>query len=150
MQREIKAIGSDFVLLCLDFESDVPIYMQIRNQIVIGIANGELTDGERLPTIRALSNDLGINMMTVSKAYQLLKSEGYIYGDRRNGAVVRKPETDLLKASELSDFAQEHIRLVAAQAKLQGVPMEEFLMLCREIYEASGEIPENTKEDETL
>lgn len=125
------------MLLCLDFESDMPIYMQIRNQIVIGIANGELADGEKLPTIRALSNDLGINMMTVSKAYQLLKSEGYIYGDRRNGAVVRKPVADALKVSELSDFAREHIRLVAAEAKLKGVPMEEFLILCREIYEAS-------------
>lgn len=125
------------MLLCLDFESDMPIYMQIRNQIVIGIANGELVDGERLPTIRALSNDLGINMMTVSKAYQLLKSEGYIYGDRRSGAVVRKPKAEVLKASDLSEFAQEHIRLVAAQAKLKGVPMEEFLLLCREIYESS-------------
>lgn len=127
------------MLLCLDFESDMPIYMQIRNQIVIGIANGELVDGERLPTIRALSNDLGINMMTVSKAYQLLKSEGYIYGDRRSGAVVRKPKAAALKASDLSEFAQEHIRLVAAQAKLKGVPMEEFLLLCREIYESSEE-----------
>ncbi len=117
----------------------MPIYLQIRNQIVIGIANGELVDGEKLPTIRALSNDLGINMMTVSKAYQLLKSEGYIYGDRRNGAVVRKPKTETLKASDLSEFAQEHIRLVAAQAKLKGVPMEEFLLLCREIYESSEE-----------
>lgn len=133
--------------MCLDFESDVPIYMQIRNQIVIGIANGELADGEKLPTIRALANDLGINMMTVSKAYQLLKSEGYIHGDRRNGAMVRKPKTELLKVSELSDFAQEHIRLVAAQAKLRGVPMEEFLMLCREIYEASDEISDNEKGD---
>ena len=127
------------MLLCLDFESDMPIYMQIRNQIVIGIANGELVDGERLPTIRALSNDLGINMMTVSKAYQLLKSEGYIYGDRRSGAVVRKPKAEALKASDLSELAQEHIRLVAAQAKLKGVPMEEFLLLCREIYESSEE-----------
>ncbi len=127
------------MLLCLDFESDLPIYLQIRNQIVIGIANGELVDGERLPTIRALSNDLGINMMTVSKAYQLLKSEGYIYGDRRSGAVVRKPKAETLKASDLSEFAQEHIRLVAAQAKLKGVPMEEFLLLCREIYESSEE-----------
>ena len=120
-------------------EDGMPIYLQIRNQIVIGIANGELVDGEKLPTIRALSNDLGINMMTVSKAYQLLKSEGYIYGDRRSGAVVRKPKAEALKASDLSEFAQEHIRLVAAQAKLKGVPMEEFLILCREIYESSEE-----------
>ena len=60
------------MLLHLDFASDVPIYLQIRNQVVLGIAEGKLQTGEKLPTIRALSEECGINMMTVSKAYQLL------------------------------------------------------------------------------
>ena len=76
------------MLLHLDFGSDVPIYLQIRNQIVLGIAENKLHAGEKLPTIRALSEECGINMMTVSKAYQLLKQEGYIQTDRRSGAVV--------------------------------------------------------------
>ena len=69
--------------------SDVPIYLQIRNQIVMGISSGELAAGEQLPTVRALSMEIGINTMTVSKAYQILKSEGYIFTDRKNGARVR-------------------------------------------------------------
>jgi DNA-binding transcriptional regulator YhcF (GntR family) len=69
--------------------SDVPIYMQIRNQIVMGISDGELKSGEQLPTVRALALEMGINTMTVSKAYQLLKTEGYIMTDRKNGARVR-------------------------------------------------------------
>ena len=76
------------MLLQLDFNSDVPIYQQIRNQIVLGIAQGGLEPGQRLPTIRALAEEAGINMMTVSKAYQLLKQEGYIQTDRRLGATV--------------------------------------------------------------
>ena len=76
------------MLLQLDFSSDLPIYLQIRNQIVLGIAGGKLAPGERLPTIRALADEAGVNMMTVSKAYQLLKQEGYISTDRRSGAVV--------------------------------------------------------------
>lgn len=70
------------MLLCLDYESEIPLYLKIRNQIVVGIASGELEVGEKLPPIRTLAEDLGINMMTVSKAYQLLKREGHIYGDK--------------------------------------------------------------------
>ena len=80
------------MLLHLDFNSEIPIYVQIRNQIVLGIAEGKLLAGEKLPTIRALSEECGINMMTVSKAYQLLKQEGYIHTDRRSGATVCQPE----------------------------------------------------------
>ena len=64
------------MLLHLDFSSGVPIYQQIRNQIVLGIASGSLPPGQRLPTIRGLAEEAGINMMTVNKAYQLLKQEG--------------------------------------------------------------------------
>ena len=74
-----------------DFSGDAPIYQQIRDQVVAAIASGELRPGERLPTIRALAEECGINMMTVSKAYQLLKAEGYITTGRRDGAVVRLP-----------------------------------------------------------
>lgn len=70
------------MLLQLDFSSDVPIYQQIRNQVVLAIASGRLEPGEKLPTIRALAEEAGINMMTASKAYQLLKQEGYITTDR--------------------------------------------------------------------
>ena len=54
------------MLLRLDFHSDVPIYQQIRNQVVAAIASGELKPGERLPTVRALAEEAGINMMTAS------------------------------------------------------------------------------------
>ena len=76
------------MLFRLDFQSAVPIYRQIRDQVVLAVAQGELTPGERLPTTRALAEDAGVNVMTVSKAYQLLKQEGYITTDRRSGAAV--------------------------------------------------------------
>lgn len=66
------------MLFRLDFQSTVPIYRQIRDQVVLAVAQGELTPGERLPTTRALAEDAGVNVMTVSKAYQLLKAEGYL------------------------------------------------------------------------
>ena len=79
------------MLLTFDFSSDTPLYMQLRNQIIIGIADGRLISGEKLPTVRALAEESGINTMTVSKAYQLLKQEGYITTDRRSGARRSRP-----------------------------------------------------------
>ena len=79
------------MLFRLDFQSAVPIYRQIRDQVVLAVAQGELTPGERLPTTRALAEDAGVNVMTVSKAYQLLKQEGYITTDRRSGARRPRP-----------------------------------------------------------
>lgn len=57
----------------LDFAGSVPIYQQIRDQIVQAVAEGIFTDGDKLPTIRALAGEIGVNTMTVNKAYQLLK-----------------------------------------------------------------------------
>lgn len=62
----------------LNFASDTPIYVQLRNQIVKGIGKGELKAGEKLPTVRQLASDAGVNTMTVNKTYQILKAEGFI------------------------------------------------------------------------
>ena len=61
------------MIIELDMSSSTPIYVQLRNQIVKGIGKGELKTGEKLPTIRQLASDAGVNTMTVNKAYQILE-----------------------------------------------------------------------------
>ena len=119
------------MLLKFDFGSNVPIYMQLRNQVVIAIAEGKLTPGEQLPTIRALAEESGINMMTVSKAYQLLKQEGYIATDRRSGAVVL-PCTG---AGTPGEDTLNRLRLCVSEMRVAGISCEELVKLCREMYE---------------
>ena len=120
------------MLLELDFSSDIPIYMQIRNQIVVGIADGRLGPGERLPTIRALADEAGINAMTVNKAYALLKQEGYITADRRSGAMVNPALPGAHIPPEKTAAA---LRLAVAEAKLAGMDREALLALCGSIYD---------------
>lgn len=122
------------MLLELDFTAETPIYAQIRNQIVKSIANGALGKGDQLPTVRALADEAGINMMTVSKAYQLLKSEGYIETDRRLGTMVRGRGVK----GELRSRSAEELALIAAEARLAGLSEQEFLALCREAYRERG------------
>ena len=119
------------MVILLNDASDVPVYQQIRNQIVIGISDGLLLPGERLPTVRALAEEIGINSMTVNKAYQLLKQEGYIITDRRNGAIVQCASG---KKKAVERKVGKELELLAAEAKIAGISQEEFLQMCRKAY----------------
>ncbi len=124
------------MLLQLDFNSGVPIYQQLRNQIVLGIGSGQLAPGQRLPTIRALADETGINMMTVSKAYQLLKQEGYITTDRRSGAVVRSRAEG---AAPPPPETVEGLRLRLCELRLAGMDRAAILALCERLCDEEAE-----------
>ena len=121
------------MVIRIDELSDVPIYMQIRNQIVMGISDGTLKAGEQLPTVRSLALVMGINTMTVSKAYQLLKTEGYIMTDRKNGARIR---TEIKKQGEISEANKTELRRIVSEAQLSGVDKSELIALINEYYNA--------------
>ena len=118
------------MLLKLDFDSDVPIYQQIRNQIVVGIAAGRLLPGERLPATRSLAEDLGVNTMTVSKAYQQLRQEGYVTTDRRTGVMGRQREEG---KPTVPEETLKGLRLRLCELRLAGLSREEILRLCEKL-----------------
>ena len=118
------------MIINLNFESEVPIYLQLRNEIVIGIGKGEFIQGESIPTVRQMAEDLGINPMTVNKAYGL-KREGFITIDRRHGAKV-----NLLSGGKLEfkEKLEEDLNLVISEASIKGVKKEEFMDMCENIF----------------
>lgn len=91
------------MLLRVNSSSSKPLYQQLRDQVVEGIAVGELEPGERLPAVRSLAADLGINLHTVNKAYALLRDEGYITMRGRAGAVVAAPGETFASRVHLED-----------------------------------------------
>ena len=119
------------MIIALNDSSEIPIYIQIRNQIVQGISDGRLSPGEQLPTVRALATEIGINSMTVSKAYQMLKQEGFIYADRRNGARVRE---NFRQGNGLSDQHRELLKQMISEAKISGMSKEDFLQECESLF----------------
>jgi DNA-binding transcriptional regulator YhcF (GntR family) len=123
------------MILKFDFESSEPLYMQIRNQIVVGIGEGRLKPGEKLPTIRALAEESGINMMTVSKAYQMLKQEGFIVTDRRSGAIVKRMEDN----AGVSESTMKALRISFSELRAAGLDKKEIIDLCEKICE-EGEV----------
>jgi DNA-binding transcriptional regulator YhcF (GntR family) len=119
------------MVIKIDEYSDIPIYMQIRNQIVMGISSGELKAGEQLPTVRTLALEIGINTMTVSKTYQMLKNEGYIMTDRKNGARVRE---QIEQSGVISEENKNELRRIVSEARISGVAKKDIQKLVDEYY----------------
>lgn len=119
------------MLLEVDFNSDQAIYIQLKNQIIVGIACSDIQDGESLPSVRQLAQILGVNMHTVNKAYAILREEGYLKLDRRKGAVVSVDANE--KAKQLDEL-EESLQLLVAQAICKGVTREELYQLVDHVY----------------
>ena len=124
------------MIIQIDMAADIPIYQQIRNQIVLGVATGQMKAGDPLPTVRQLAGEIGINPMTVSKAYGLLKGEGVISMDRRNGAQIHSLPIEG-DAMDL-DFDQR-LTLLISEARIKGASGQELkervIQLMNRVYE---------------
>ena len=110
------------MVFTIDFNSNEAIYMQLCNQIILGIANAEYRDGDSLPSVRQMAEIIGINMHTVNKAYSVLRQEGYIKLDRRHGAVISL-DTDRILALEAMN---EELKVVIAKAISKNITPEEI------------------------
>ena len=119
------------MLIEIDFNSDEAIYVQLQNQISMGIAMNLIQEGDSLPSVRQLANTVGINMHTVNKAYSILKQEGFIRLDRRKGAVIA---VDMDKARELFEM-KEQLRVLLARGRCKNISKEEVYALVEEIYD---------------
>ena len=109
------------MVLRVDFNSDEALYMQLRNQIIFGIATGRIREAEYV----------SINMHTVNKAYSVLREEGFVKLDRRRGAVVAL-ESDKKRVLE---EMREEIAVAMAKAVCKGIGREEVHRLVDEIYD---------------
>ena len=124
-----------FESIHIDFNSDEAIYMQLRNQIILGIATAKIQEGDALPSVRQLAGMIGINMHTVNKAYSVLRQEGILSIDRRRGAVIR---IDADKRYALEELKEE-LQVLLAKAFCKNIEKEEIFQLVEEIYDAYQE-----------
>ncbi len=119
------------MLIEIDFNSDEAIYMQLTNQIIMGIATSRLREGDPLPSVRQLAETIGINMHTVNKAYSVLRQQGFVTIDRRRGAVV---SIDVDKIKALQEM-KENLTVLLAKGCCKNITREEVHELIDEIFE---------------
>ena len=123
------------MLIEIDFNSDEALYLQLRNQIIIGIATSQFQEGDTLPSVRQLADTIGINMHTVNKAYSVLKQEGFVKVDRRKGAVIA---IDIDKMQAKEDLKRD-MQVLLAKSSCKQISREEVHALIDEIYEGYEE-----------
>ena len=119
------------MLIKIDFQSDEALYIQLRNQIILGIATSTLHEGDVLPSVRQLAEDIGINMHTVNKAYSVLRQEGFVTIDRRRGAIVSL-DVDKLQAL---DEMQKNLRVLLAKGRCKNIKRQEIHDMVDEIFD---------------
>ena len=119
------------MLIEIDINSDEAIYVQLCNQIIMGIATDQLKVGETLPSVRQLADTIGINMHTVNKAYSVLRQEGFLSIDRRRGAVI-SIDVDKIRALEVM---KENLLPVLAKGCCKNITREDVHALIDEIFE---------------
>ncbi|SDJ33848.1 GntR family transcriptional regulator [Salimicrobium halophilum] len=125
------------MIVHIDLESKDPIYTQVRNQIVEGIAGGKLKAGERLPSVRAMASDLGINLHTVNKGYKQLEKEGFLNIHRQRGVVIA-PEGITKADAGYWEELRHGTRPIVAEAICRGVSEAELIEMIRDTYRSFG------------
>lgn len=121
------------MFLVLEFDSEVPIYLQIRNKIIEGIAKNEIKEWDKLPSVRELASGVEVNLHTVNKAYNLLKEEGFVTVDRRKGVIV-----NIKRAKDDIEFKEKYkIKLneIAADGTAKGMNREEIISLLNKVLD---------------
>ena len=120
--------------LYIDNRSGAPIYDQIYSQIKDAILSGQVTEGEALPSIRALAKDLRISVITTKRAYDELESEGFIYTLPGKGCFVAERSTELLREENLRQI-EERLQEIRDLAAACGLSREDIIEMFSVIEE---------------
>ena len=117
--------------LYIDNRSGAPIYDQIYSQIKDAILSGQVTEGEALPSIRALAKDLRISVITTKRAYDELENEGFIYTLPGKGCFVAERSTELLREENLKKIEShmQEIRRLASACRLTEQELDDMWRL---------------------
>ena len=118
------------MVIKIDFQSDEALYIQLRNQIILGIATSRIQEGDALPSVRQLAEDIGINMHTVNKAYTVLRQEGFLTLVRRRGAVIAL-DADKMQALE---EMKRNLQVLLAKGRCKNISCQEVHELVDEIF----------------
>ena len=114
--------------------SDIPIYQQIKKEIINSISNNELKENDMLPSIRNLAKDLRISILTVKKAYDELEQEAYIKTVQGKGTFVTPRNTELIREKQIS-IIEDHIEQIINIAKISNISKKEIIDLFNYLYE---------------
>lgn len=117
-------------MFIVDLQSKVPIFEQIIKQILEFISIGVLLPHDKLPSVRQVASSIGVNPNTVSKAYQELENQGYIYSVKGKGCFISDNQTDqLIKDDKLKKFQD-----IVIDMKKHQIDKNQLFTIIEDIY----------------
>lgn len=119
-------------------QSELPIYAQIREQIKEQILNGQIAEGTVLPSIRSLAREVGVSVITTTRAYNELEAEGFIASMQGKGSVVLSKENKVLREQYLIRI-EEGLATAAETGKRIGMELEELKQLLSDVWQGMEE-----------
>lgn len=122
-------------MFVLDTQSKMPIFEQLKKQILLFISIGVLSPNDKLPSVRNLAMELGVNPNTISRAYQELEEQGYIYTEKGKGCFVSDNGADkTIKEWKLKNFSH-----MVEEMKAHHIQMEELMSVIKQCYQEVNE-----------
>jgi len=138
VQSEVRlTMGEHFAL---DQEGGIPLYVQLKQQIIERILRQEWEVGQQLPTVRQLAVDLRINANTVARVYGELEREGYVSSQQGRGTFVRKPDLFSEQVKDRSAVAEDLAKTVVSMALAQGVGLDELMDALQGLRQGRGTV----------
>ena len=130
------------MLIVVDPHSGVPVYRQLMDQVKFHVASGLLKPGDELPSTRALSSQLGVNPMTISKAYSYLEKEDVV--ERRPGRplIVKALERAQVRDQKV-DRLRESLAATVTVVRQLGIDLDQATRVFRELLEEDGDSPDS-------
>lgn len=116
-------------------QSELPIYAQIREQLKEQILNGQIPEGSTLPSIRQLAKEVGVSVITTTRAYSELEAEGFIATMQGKGSVVLPTDNNLLREQYLLRI-EGGLSTAIETAKAMGMSMEELDGIFKNLMDA--------------
>lgn len=113
--------------------ADQPIYQQIKSQMITQILNGQLPEGEKLPSIRGLAKELKISVITTKRAYEELENEGFIDTVPGKGSFVSSRDRGMLRERQLQEI-QDRLKLIVEEGKKYDMSMDKMIHLIKKWY----------------
>ncbi|MDF2910903.1 MAG: GntR family transcriptional regulator [Sporolactobacillus laevolacticus] len=113
--------------------ADQPIYQQIKSQMITQILNGQLPEGEKLPSIRGLAKELKISVITTKRAYEELENESFIDTVPGKGSFVSSRDRGMLRDRQLQEI-QDRLKLIVEEGKKYDMSMDKMIHLIKKWY----------------
>lgn len=124
--------------IIISSNSEEPIYIQIKNQIIKNIIDGKINDNDQLPSLRVLAKELRVSILTINRAYSELEKEGFIFSVQGSGFFVGDTESKLVKEQYIREI-ENHFTEAIKLGNISNLSLDELIQILEMLYKVEND-----------